>query len=480
LASAKAVYFGQRGEVTEHAERLGVSRQSVYRQAESALEDLDDQPLLARIADLNQQVKDLQTRLRQSQEQQAHAALVTPEIQAEFASTAQAEGLSLPGARRLLCVLLKDKAPSVAALGRLSRQAALRAGALLWVLDEHARPLVRQANGDELFFGPKPVLMLVEPSSQYWAAGRISPNRQQRQKKEQPLLTDQLDHFHTLRQGRRGLRKTQARAERAWAAAEEADKKVARRRRKGKARTGYQTQAVLKWKRAFAAFQEWDEAGVALEGIRQALRPFTPEGELNTRERAEVTIKALAATLRREQWDKFKRALARPETYSFLDRMHKQVETLPVSQEVREAVVLSEGARQNPQLLKGEGPKQGARRGLLVVWSVLIHGAGEAGKQAVEAVREMVHTAGRSSSSVEGLNSVFLMQQGRHRKMTQELLDLKRLYWNWRPFRTGKRKDTCPCQRLGLRLPRDLSWWQLLQLSPDNLRLLLSAPNPDA
>ena len=32
------------------------------------------------------------------------------------------------------------------------------------------------------------------------------------------------------------------------------------------------------------------------------------------------------------------------------------------------------------------------------------------------------------------------MQQARHRKLTQGLLDLKRWYWNQKPFRTGRRK----------------------------------------
>ena len=41
----------------------------------------------------------------------------------------------------------------------------------------------------------------------------------------------------------------------------------------------------------------------------------------------------------------------------------------------------------------------------------------------------------RSSSLVEGLNSVLRMHQTRHRRLTQGLLDLKRLYWNCRTFR---------------------------------------------
>src|SRR6185436_9048115 len=65
-------------------------------------------------------------------------------------------------------------------------------------------------------------------------------------------------HFHTLREGRRALRKTQGKAERAWSAAEEADKKQRRQRRRMKAETGYATQAVLAWRRAEQAFHQWE------------------------------------------------------------------------------------------------------------------------------------------------------------------------------------------------------------------------------
>jgi hypothetical protein len=66
------------------------------------------------------------------------------------------------------------------------------------------------------------------------------------------------------------------------------------------------------------------------------------------------------------------------------------------------------------------------------------------------------------------------MQQARHRKMTQGLLDLKRLYWNLRRFRTGRRKDQTPYGLLGLKLP-DLSFWEFLKLTPEELRKQLSA-----
>ena len=75
---------------------------------------------------------------------------------------------------------------------------------------------------------------------------------------------------------------------------------------------------------------------------------------------------------------------------------------------------------------------------------------------------------------MECVNSVARMQQARHRKMTQGLLDLKRLYWNLRRFRTGRRKDQTPYGLLGLKLP-DLSFWEFLKLTPEELRKQLSA-----
>ena len=71
----------------------------------------------------------------------------------------------------------------------------------------------------------------------------------------------------------------------------------------------------------------------------------------------------------------------------------------------------------------------------------------------------------RASSAVECMNSVLRMQQSRHRRMTQPMLDLKRLYWNCRPFRSGPRQDVCPYQALGLELPT-YDFWELLHTDP--------------
>jgi hypothetical protein len=69
------------------------------------------------------------------------------------------------------------------------------------------------------------------------------------------------------------------------------------------------------------------------------------------------------------------------------------------------------------------------------------------------------------------------MQQARQQRMTQGLLDLKRLSWNLHTFGTGPRKGQSPYQRLGLVLPPG-TWWALLKKPPEQLRQELSALNP--
>ena len=125
-------------------------------------------------------------------------------------------------------------------------------------------------------------------------------------------------------------------------------------------------------------------------------------------------------------------------------------------------------------MTRGAGPSAAAGRGLLLLTAVLVTTGGEAVRRAAEGVRHVLRQAWRASSLVEGINSVLRMQQARHRRLTQGLLDLKRLYWNTRRFRTGRRKGKSPYELLGLSLGEG-AWWDLLQLSPEQLRGKLSA-----
>lgn len=509
IACAFATLFGRYGAVTRIAEEHQLCRQSVYRQTDAVRDDLDAQAHRQEI--LRQQLRQTQARCDDLQRRLKDAVVLDHDRQAEFAATAQAVGVSLPVARRLLHVVLRERTPSVAKLGRLTKAAAQRSAALLQILDEHTRPCVRQAVADEIFVRRKPILMVVEPNSLCWVSGRLVPRRDgvtwaeefsrlpaleqvtkdggsglanglaranaQRQQQAQPVAVEQDDHFHVLREGGRALRISAGQANRAVDRAWKADKKEKKRRRGLRPGKGYGrgSAVALCWRQANAAYDRWCRQEQAWQQVKSAFALFDASGQLQTRARAEATGAAALPVLTGEHWDKTRAALSRPGLWTYLDRAHEQLAVLPVSVELRQAALRVEGARRRPEAMVGEGNGAAAVRAMVLVASVLLSLAGAEGAAALAAVREVLAGVWRASSSVEGINSVLRMQQSRHRRLTQGLLDLKRLYWNCQEFRTGKRKGQSPYRGLGVPLPA-LSWWEILKLSPEELRQLLPPP----
>lgn len=512
IASAFFVFLGRRGDVTREARQRGVPRQTVYRESERAVVAVAGEQQRAEVACLRERVAALEREragaLAEATKRQRLTVLLDADKQAEFASVGQGEGVSLPILRTLLGVLLGEATPSVAQLGRFTQAACRRAAQLLPVLDELSRPLVRQAVADEIFVSQKPILMVVEPDSLCWMNGRLAPSREgdewandlgqlsaleqvtcdrgvglrqgvkqinvQRRAQGQALVTDQADHFHLARAAAKALRWQKCEAARALKKAEGAQKKLDAYQRHGRNCSGVVRQANRCWRRAEAALDGWSAGGAAWGRLREGLGMFTPAGELNSRARVQALIAEVGPQLTGPAWAKVRRLLAAAETCTFLDRAHEQLAALPLEPEVRDALVEAEGMRRRPGLTQGEGTGPAARRGTLLVTGVLLSLLGAAGQQAVEAVRQVLRHTWRASSLVEGLNSVLRMHQARHRRLTQPMLDLKRLYWNCRTLRTGKRRQQFPYGRLGLVLPK-LRWWELLKLSPEQLRQELSA-----
>ena len=152
IASAFAVFCGQYGDVTKMAEVREQSRQSLYREAEQVTNAVAGAAAQTRIDELQRQLGEQRAEVQALQERLRHAVEITPDKQHEFAAVAQTEGVSLSVARRLLQVVKGPQfIPSVPTLGRATLGAGTRAGPLLNVLDEVARPKVKQATADEIF-----------------------------------------------------------------------------------------------------------------------------------------------------------------------------------------------------------------------------------------------------------------------------------------------------------------------------------------
>lgn len=283
-----------------------------------------------------------------------------------------------------------------------------------------------------------------------------------------PDLDDSLDVFHTLREGGRALRKTWGAAARALERADTAQKRLDRRVRQGQSCQGHGAPLNRLWRQAERLWDQAAAAETAWKEAKSAFEIFTPGGRLNDRTQAEAVVAAALPHLCGAAWAKIRRLLLRRESFTFLDQVHERLAGLRLDAGVLSALLDLEGLRRQPWRLSA------TTRAWALVRTVELAKASPDWPGEAARVRAVLRGAWRASSLVECVNSVARMQQARHRVMTQGLLDLKRLYWNLRRFRAGRRKDQAPYGLLGLDLP-ELSFWEFLKLSPEQLRERLSA-----
>jgi hypothetical protein len=283
-----------------------------------------------------------------------------------------------------------------------------------------------------------------------------------------PDLDDTLDVFHTLREGGRALRQTWGAATRALERAEAAQKELDRRGRQGQSRQGHGTATHRLWRQAERLWDQATAAENAWKRAKSAFELFAPEGRLNDRTQAEATVAATLPHLGAAAWAKTRRLLLRRESFTFLDQTQERVAELGLDPDVLSALLDLEGLRRQPWRLSA------TTRAWVLVRTVQLAKACPDWREEARRVRAVLRSVWRASSLVECVNSVARMQQARHRKMTQELLDLKRLYWNLHRFRVGRRKGQTPYDLLGLKLPA-LGFWGFLKLTPEELREKLSA-----
>jgi hypothetical protein len=298
----------------------------------------------------------------------------------------------------------------------------------------------------------------------------VKLERARRRAEELPDLDDTLDVFHTLREGGRALRTTWGAATRALDRADAAQKELDQRARQGQARQGHGAPMNRLWRQAERLWDQAAAAEAAWKRARSAFEFFTPDGRLNDRAEAEAIVAETLPHLGGAAWAKTRRLLLRRESFTFLDQVQERLAELGSAPDVLSALVDLEGLRRQPWRLSA------ATRAWALARTVQLTKACPDWRDEARRVRAVLRGVWRASSLVECVNSVARMQQARHRKMTQGLLDLKRLYWNLRRFRAGRRKDQTPYGLLGLRLP-DLSFWEFLKLTPEELRKQLSATN---
>ncbi len=499
IASAAAVLAGTYGEVTRQAEAAECSRQTVYDHAQkvraAVVAEHSGGPTRDELIRENQHLRRENAQLW---DWLAHTVEFPPGRQQEFTVTAIAMGLSLNQVLILLALILGAQArPGRGTLGRWVRAAGQAAGRVLKHLDRQCQVLVLVGCLDEIFFHGRPVLVGVEPASMVWFLGHKADDRTgatwcrhvqgwtalqyvladagtglqagitlvQRRRREahQAPLENGLDVFHTTQEGRRALRQAWHEVEAAWDDAEAADRRVNQACRQTGDTRGVATVATAAWTKAAAALAQYEAAEAGWARARSALRVFRPDGRLNDRLWAQGQIASALPELSGRAWSKVRGFLQAEGALTFLDRLHRQLQEAEPDAALREELVRLWWLRRQRPRGPNDGPVTGSGHVAHLVQQAVCRHLAAHWAESYRRVSGMLRQTVRASSAVECMNSVLRMHQSRHRTVTQELLDLKRLYWNCRAFREGKRRGRCPYEHLGLKLP-SYDLWQVLRI----------------
>ncbi len=275
-----------------------------------------------------------------------------------------------------------------------------------------------------------------------------------------------LDVFHSQRELERVLQRQWKQAERQLEVASEADAKVAKYKRRGHDARGVAGAAGRAWRKAERLFDAAVQVEEAVKQVETSLGWFDADGHLLSRGEAQQQLDKASEKLSGTQWSKVRRLLKDERTLSHLDRLRQQLAEAVAEPQLRMSLTRLWVWRKRLEYAKDE--ESGRLSALLAMEQVLCSRLCPQWQEASMQVEEILRQAVRASSAVEGVNSVVRMHQGRHRHVSQGMLDLKRLYWNCRVFREGKRKSRSPYDLLGLPLPIS-DWWQLLQMDPEEL-----------
>jgi hypothetical protein len=270
-----------------------------------------------------------------------------------------------------------------------------------------------------------------------------------------------LDVFHTAQEAQRVLAGPWRRAEAAWDEAVAADAKVAECKRQGRDARGAALQASKAWTKAKALLAKADRQESAWQRARAALAVFRADGTVSERSWAEAEIAGALAELSGPEWKKVRNFLTDGRALAFLDRLQCRLIEAEPDERLRAACLQRWWLRRQPPASVDGTTALAEIEGVLN--AVLRDRPLNAVEQAAyERVSAVLRSTVRASSAVEGMNSVLRMQQGRHRRITQCLLDLKRIYWNCRKLTSGKRRGKSPYEHLGVPLPTT-DFWTLIQ-----------------
>jgi hypothetical protein len=397
--------------------------------------------------------------------------------------------------------------PRRAMVGRWVQEAMARAGRLLVGRDLACRTRVRVLCLEEIFLHRAPVVMAIEPQSMAWMAGQRGPDRRGERWGEglthwpglehviadggqglargvqlahaargaqgevpetvsSPVMTMGLDVLHPHRDLARVLPRQWQHAERPRATARQADAKGERDKRQGREPRGVLGVAGRAWRKAERLCAQAGNAQEAVQQMAAALWWLAAQGQLSGRHTAQAQLDAARQQRHGACGSKGKRLRRDERTRRHVERWRAHL-TAAVSAPVwREAFTRLWSVHDQRRQVPGDACVR--RRQLAVIEPGLGERWCPQWQNASRRVDELLRPAVRASRAVACVHRVVRRPQGRHRQVSQGLLDLKRLYGNGRVFREGRRKGQRPYALLGWHWPSS-DWWQLLQMVPEEL-----------
>jgi hypothetical protein len=269
-----------------------------------------------------------------------------------------------------------------------------------------------------------------------------------------------LDVLHTPPALQRVLHRQWKQAERQREAAAQADAKVQQAHQEGREARGGA------WRKAERRCAEAVQADAAAHRLKTSLALLQPEGGRSERQWAPAPRRDASALLTGPAGGKVRRFLQAQRTLHHLAWV-----PAPRDQVVADPLLRASFTRlwSLGVAMKSTHDQPCARLAQVVVMAPMVWQRRCPEWQAIDArVEQMLSRVVRARSAGECLHSVVRRPQSRHRHVSQERLDRKRLSWHCRALRHGKRTGARPYALRGRRRPT-YDWWQLLQMDPKAL-----------
>ena len=228
-----------------------------------------------------------------------------------------------------------------------------------------------------------------------------------------------LDVFHTTQEARRVLRQSWNRVERLWEQAEAATRRVEQAQRQGQDARGVAVAARRAWKKAEAAFAQYERSEAGWKMAHACAGGVSSRGSLERPGLGGASRSPWRCPLLSgREWSKVRGFLQAEETLTFLDRLHRQLrEAVPEDPLRAELVRLWWLRRQRPRA-NTTGAVVGAGHVAHLVQQVVCQKVDANWRESYAAVSRVLRRTVRASSAVECMNSVLRMHQSRHRTVT--------------------------------------------------------------